>query len=90
MKETAEERRTERQMSLRELRGREALTQEELSKRSGVSLPTIHELEHGKRFARATTRRKLAEALGVEPQSLAYLARESNRPPVKTPRQKTA
>jgi len=80
----------ERQVPLRELRAQAALTQEELSKRSGVSTPTIYELEHGKRFARASTRRKLAEALGVDPRDLTYLARAVNRPPTTRDQQMTA
>ncbi len=69
------------QMTLQELRARAALSQEELSRRSGVSQGTLSDLERGKRAAHPGTRRKLAEALGVEPQSLAYLARTHYRRP---------
>jgi transcriptional regulator with XRE-family HTH domain len=55
---------------LRELRERVALSQEGLAKKSGVSRATIADLEAGKRPARPSTRRKLAEALGVEPAEL--------------------
>jgi transcriptional regulator with XRE-family HTH domain len=55
---------------LRELRERVAFSQMELSERSGVSRATIADLELGKRGARPKTRRKLAEALGVEPWEL--------------------
>jgi transcriptional regulator with XRE-family HTH domain len=55
---------------LRELRERAALSQEDLAKRSGVSRATIADLEADKRPARPSTRRKLAEALGVTPVEL--------------------
>jgi transcriptional regulator with XRE-family HTH domain len=55
---------------LRELRERASFSQMELSERSGVSRATIADLELGKRGARPRTRRKLAEALGVEPWEL--------------------
>jgi transcriptional regulator with XRE-family HTH domain len=55
---------------LRELRERVSLSQMELSERSGVSRATIADLELGKRGAQPKTRRKLAEALGVEPWEL--------------------
>jgi transcriptional regulator with XRE-family HTH domain len=55
---------------LKELRERVSLSQMELSERSGVSRATIADLELGKRGAQPKTRRKLAEALGVEPWEL--------------------
>ena len=55
---------------LRELRDRAALSQEDLAKKAGVSRGTIADLETGKRPARPSTRRKLAEALGVQPDEL--------------------
>jgi transcriptional regulator with XRE-family HTH domain len=55
---------------LRELRERVSLSQMKLSERSGVSRATIADLELGKRGAQPKTRRKLAEALGVEPWEL--------------------
>jgi transcriptional regulator with XRE-family HTH domain len=55
---------------LRELRDRASFSQMELSERSGVSRATIADLELGKRGAQPKTRRKLAEALGVEPWEL--------------------
>lgn len=57
-------------MRLRRLRRESVLTMRELSERSGVSLDTILKLEHGSREARPGTLRKLAGALGVEPQEL--------------------
>jgi transcriptional regulator with XRE-family HTH domain len=47
----------------------QALTQQELADRSGVSLTTINRLERGY-TARPQTVRKLAEALGVTPSEL--------------------
>ncbi len=55
---------------LRELREHAALSQENLAKKAGVSRATIADLEADKRPARPSTRRKLAEALGVSPQEL--------------------
>ncbi len=55
---------------LRELRERAALSQEDLAKQSGVSRATIADLEGEKRPARPSTRRKLAEALGIRPDEL--------------------
>jgi transcriptional regulator with XRE-family HTH domain len=55
---------------LRELRERAALSQEDLAGKSGVSRATIADLEGDKRPARPSTRRKLAEALGVRPDEL--------------------
>jgi transcriptional regulator with XRE-family HTH domain len=49
---------------------RSSFSQMELSERSGVSRATIADLELGKRSAQPKTRRKLAEALGVEPWEL--------------------
>ena len=50
-------------------RRRQALTQQELADRAGVSLVTINRLERGY-TARPQTVRKLATALGVEPSDL--------------------
>jgi transcriptional regulator with XRE-family HTH domain len=55
---------------LRELRDHAALSQEDLARRARVSRATVADLEAGKRPARPSTRRKLAEALGVEPHEL--------------------
>jgi transcriptional regulator with XRE-family HTH domain len=57
-------------MRLKELRERASFSQMELSERSGVSRAAIADLELGKRGARPKTRRKLANALGVEPWEL--------------------
>jgi transcriptional regulator with XRE-family HTH domain len=55
---------------LRELRDRAALSQADLAQRSRLSRATIADLEAGKRPARPSTRRRLAEALGVAPHEL--------------------
>ena len=51
---------------LYELRFEQALTQEELGKKSGVHPVTISYLERGDRKASAKTTRRLAAGLGVE------------------------
>jgi transcriptional regulator with XRE-family HTH domain len=55
---------------LRELRVEQALTLRALGERSGVAFDTINKLELGRRPAHASTIRKLADALGVEPKEL--------------------
>ena len=55
---------------LRELRLDQALTVRALGERSGVAYDTINKLELGRRPAHASTIRKLADALGVEPREL--------------------
>ena len=55
---------------LRDLREEAVLTVRELSALSGVSEDTITKIENGHRKARPSTVRKLAKALGAEPQEL--------------------
>ena len=55
---------------LRELRRRRVLTMEELAEKAGVGLNTVWRLEHGVMGAQPRTIRKLAKALGVEPEDL--------------------
>jgi transcriptional regulator with XRE-family HTH domain len=55
---------------LQELRVERALSLRALGERSGVAYDTINKLELGRRPAHASTIRKLAEALGVEPREL--------------------
>ena len=55
---------------LREARERAALTQAELSLRSGVTVSTISHLENGTQAARISTVRKLATALDVPADTL--------------------
>jgi len=56
--------------TLRRLRRERALSQQDLVRITGVAQATLSDLERGKRGARASTLRKLAEALGVEPKEL--------------------
>ena len=55
---------------LRELRQRRVLTLHELEERSGVAYNTIWRLENGRTRAQPRTIRKLAAALGVDPEEL--------------------
>lgn len=54
---------------LRELRQRRALSLRDLGKLAGVSYDAIHAIETGKQVPRPSTVRKLALALGVEPEA---------------------
>lgn len=51
--------------SITELRKERGLTQTELAKLSGISVPELSDIESGKRRPRATTTLKLAKALKV-------------------------
>ncbi len=55
---------------LRELRRRRVLSMRDLEERSGISHNTIWRIESGRQGAHPRTIRKLAEALGVEPEEL--------------------
>jgi transcriptional regulator with XRE-family HTH domain len=55
---------------LKELRVEQALTLRALGERSGVGYDSINKLELGRRPAHASTIRRLADALGVEPKEL--------------------
>jgi HTH-type transcriptional regulator, competence development regulator len=55
---------------LRKLRREQALSQQNIECQTRISQATLSDLEQGKRGARASTLRKLAEALGVEPREL--------------------
>lgn len=57
-------------MKLRGLRRRRVLTLEELAQKAGVGRNTVWRLEHGVMGAQPRTVRKLARALGVEPEEL--------------------
>lgn len=59
-----------RRLRLRELRERRFMTQDQLSQESGVRAATISEIENGLRSPRFGTIKKLAAALGVEPDEL--------------------
>ena len=49
------------------------LSQAELARRTGVSVATIHRLEHGKARARPHVARRLGAALVVDPRDVAEL-----------------
>jgi transcriptional regulator with XRE-family HTH domain len=55
---------------LRALRRRKMLSLRELEERSGVAFDNINKLENERRSAQPRTVRKLARALGVEPEEL--------------------
>ena len=55
---------------LRKLRRERALSQQDIERRTGISQATLSDLEQGKRGARASTLRKLAEVLEVAPKDL--------------------
>ncbi len=55
---------------LRKLRRERALSQQDIERETGVSQATLSDLEQGKRGARASTLRKLAEVLDVKPKEL--------------------
>ncbi len=55
---------------LKQLREHEALTQRDLSERTGISVNGISKIERNEASARLSTVRKLAEALGVHPSEL--------------------
>jgi len=58
------------EIRLRELRERKFLTQDELAERTGMTRANISRLENGLQRPRISTVRKLATALGVEPDDL--------------------
>jgi HTH-type transcriptional regulator, competence development regulator len=55
---------------LRKLRREQALSQQDVERVTGISQATLSDLEQGKRGARASTLRKLAEVLEVAPKDL--------------------
>jgi transcriptional regulator with XRE-family HTH domain len=57
-------------VKLRKLRRERALSQQDLERITGIAQATLSDLEQGKRAARASTLRKLAEVLEVAPKEL--------------------
>jgi transcriptional regulator with XRE-family HTH domain len=55
---------------LRKLRRERALSQQDVERATGIAQATLSDLEQGKRGARASTLRKLAEVLEVAPKEL--------------------
>jgi len=58
--------------SLKELRGKHLLTQAELAKKAGISRDTLNQVERGRQKPSFLTLRKLAAALGVEPEEIEF------------------
>ena len=56
--------------NLNQLRTREALTQRDLSERTGLTIAAISRIERNQVEPRLSTVRKLADALGVHPSQL--------------------
>ncbi len=55
---------------VKRLRDKRALTQEELAAKAGLTIAALSRIERNNAEPRPTTRRKLAEALGVDPSEL--------------------
>ncbi len=55
---------------VKRLRDKRALTQEELADKAGLTVAALSRIERNSAEPRPTTRRKLAEALGVDPSEL--------------------
>ena len=55
---------------LRKLRRERALSQQDVERMSGIAQATLSDLEQGKRGARASTLRRLAEVLEEAPKEL--------------------
>ena len=55
---------------VKRLRDERALTQEELANKAGLTVAALSRIERYNAEPRPTTRRKLAEALGVSPSEL--------------------
>jgi transcriptional regulator with XRE-family HTH domain len=64
---------------LRQARQWRAMSQQDLSKASGVRQATISQLERGLTAARTSTVRRLAAALDVDPQQLQQVDRAEDR-----------
>jgi putative transcriptional regulator len=59
-------------MKWKELREKKFMTQRELAEKAGVTVETISRLENGKYKPRFSTIKKLAKALGVEPNMIEF------------------
>ncbi len=55
---------------VRRLREEKALTQAELAEMAGITAIHLGRLERGESYPRPRTRRRIAEALGVDPKEL--------------------
>ncbi len=65
---------------LRQLRVERALSQQDLERKTGITQPTISNLEQGNRSARLSTIRKLSEALNVDPTGLMQKSDRRGKP----------
>jgi transcriptional regulator with XRE-family HTH domain len=70
---------------LKDVRQRKALTQQQLADRAGVNRVTIARIEGGKDEPFPTTVRKVADALGVEPEELLEPAARAVQTPTNGP-----
>jgi len=55
---------------IKQLRDARALTQEEVAEKAGITVAALSRIERNNAEPRPTTRRKLARALGVDPEDL--------------------
>lgn len=58
--------------TLKQLRVKRYLSQEDLAKRSEMTVSTINRLEKGKQKPRLNTIRKIAKALKVKPEKISF------------------
>jgi len=58
--------------TLKDLRLKQFISQEDLAKKTGIAASTINRLENGKQKPTFKTIRKLAVALGVEPGEIEF------------------
>jgi transcriptional regulator with XRE-family HTH domain len=58
--------------TLKALREKQYLSQEDLAKKSEMTVSTINRLENGKQKPRFATIRKLAKALKVKPETIKF------------------
>jgi transcriptional regulator with XRE-family HTH domain len=59
-------------MRMRTLRKRKALSQRDLARLAGVSPTTINRIEQGLIEPNPSTKRKIAQALGVSPEDIKF------------------
>ena len=64
-------------VSLKKLREKRYLSQEDLAKKSEMTVSTINRLENGKQKPRFATIRKLAKALKVKPEEINFNHKEN-------------
>ena len=62
---------------LKRAREKRLMTQEELAKSTGISVTSISRIENGAHKPRFSTIKKLAAALGVEPEKLVEKAKQA-------------